>query len=243
MRADDLEEARPRPIGRRVFLGLLAAGAGAIAIGGRLVGTPTSYHDVSTMPLNGEQPPGPLSNPVFRGPERFRYYSVAPVPKFQRATWRLQVGGLVDRPLTLTYADLYSTPSVQMRADFRCVTGWVVHNVLWRGIQLRSLLQAAGVQPAARFVTFKSFDGIYRESYTLEQAMSERVLVGYQLNGEPLSTQQGAPARIVNPEMFGYKGLKWLSEIHLLARREQGYWEQKGWCNPMIGDNKTDDCG
>src|ERR671936_458346 len=150
--ADAAENSPRQPVGRRLFLGLLAAGASAIVVGGRLVDAPQAYHDVSTMPTNLEQPPGPLANPVFRGPERFRYYSVAPVPRFSRATWRLTVGGLVDRPFTLNYGELYSTPSVFVRADFRCVTGWVVHNVLWRGIQLRSLFDKAGVQPGAKFV-------------------------------------------------------------------------------------------
>jgi DMSO/TMAO reductase YedYZ molybdopterin-dependent catalytic subunit len=196
------------------------------------------------MPANlGEQPFGPITNPIFRGPERFRYYSVAPVPNFNRATWRLKVSGLVDRPFTLTYADLYSMPSVYVGADFRCVTGWVVHNVVWRGLQLRSLFAQASVQSAAKFVSFRSFDGLYRESYTLEQAMSEHAIVAFELNKKPLPTEQGAPARIVNPDMFGYKNLKWLGEIRLTAKREQGYWEQKGWCNPIIGDGTIDDCG
>ena len=204
---------------------------------------PQTYHNVSTMPANlSEEPPGPITNPIFRGPERFRYYSVAPVPKFSRATWRLKVSGLVDRPFALTYGDLYSLPSVFVRADFRCVTGWVVHNVLWRGIQLSSLFGQAALQPEAKFVSFRSFDGLYRASYTLQQAMSEHAIVAFELNRKPLPTEQGAPARIVNPDMFGYKNLKWLGEIKLTATREQGYWEQKAWCNPLIGDDKTDDC-
>jgi DMSO/TMAO reductase YedYZ molybdopterin-dependent catalytic subunit len=92
-------------------------------------------------------------------------------------------------------------------------------------------------------VSFRSFDGLYRESYTLEQAMSEHAIVAFELNKKPLPTEQGAPARLVNPDMFGYKNLKWLGEIRLTAKREQGYWEQKGWCNPMIGDGTIDDCG
>ena len=221
----------------------MAAGAAAIAVGGRLVDVPKAYHNVSTMPANlGDVPAGQIINPVFRGPERFRYYSVAPVPNFNRATWRLKVGGLVDRPFALTYADLHSLPSTYVRADFRCVTGWVVHNVLWRGIQLKALFQQASMQPGARFVSFISFDGLYRESFTLEQAMADHAIVAFELNKKPLPTEQGAPARIVNPDMFGYKNLKWLGEIRLTAKREQGYWERKGWCNPIIGDNKTDDC-
>jgi DMSO/TMAO reductase YedYZ molybdopterin-dependent catalytic subunit len=229
-------------VGRRIFLGLLGAGAGALLIGGKLVQEPKAYKNVSTMPvnLNGTDTIQPR-NLVFRGLERFRYYSVAPVPSYRAATWRLRVGGLVDRPLVITYTDLYTLPSVYVRADFRCVTGWVVHDNLWRGIQLRTIFQLAGAQPAARFVTFTSFDGIYRESFTLDQAQSEHAIVAFELNKRPLPTEQGAPARIINPDMFGYKNLKWLGGISLTANRENGYWEQKGWCNPLIGSD-FDDC-
>jgi DMSO/TMAO reductase YedYZ molybdopterin-dependent catalytic subunit len=240
----EITPASPPPVavGRRIFLGLLGAGAGALLVGGRLVQEPKAYKNVSTMPvnLNGADTTQPR-NLVFRGLERFRYYSVAPVPTYKKATWRLRVGGLVDRPLVITYTDLYTLPSVYVRADFRCVTGWVVHDNLWRGIQLRSLFQLAGAQPAARFVTFTSFDGIYRESFTLDQAQSEHAIVAFELNKRPLPTEQGAPARIVNPDMFGYKNLKWLGGISLTAKRENGYWEQKGWCNPLIGSD-FDDC-
>ncbi len=229
-------------VGRRLFLGLLGAGAGGLLIGGKLVQEPKAYKNVSTMPvnLNGTDTIQPR-NLVFRGLERFRYYSVAPVPSYRTATWRLRVGGLVDRPLVITYTDLYTLPSVYVRADFRCVTGWVVHDNLWRGIQLRTIFQLAGAQPAARFVTFTSFDGIYRESFTLDQAQSEHAIVAFELNKRPLPTEQGAPARIINPDMFGYKNLKWLGGISLTAKRENGYWEQKGWCNPLIGSD-FDDC-
>jgi DMSO/TMAO reductase YedYZ molybdopterin-dependent catalytic subunit len=213
-----------------------------LLIGGRLVQEPRAYKNVSTMPinLNGTDTNQPR-NLVFNGLERFRYYSVAPVPSYRPATWRLRVGGLVERPLVITYTDLYALPSVYVRADFRCVTGWVVHDNLWRGIQLRTIFQLAGAQPAARFVTFTSFDGIYRESFTLHQAQVDHAIVAFELNKRPLATEQGAPARIINPEMYGYKNLKWLGGISLTAKRENGYWEQKGWCNPMIGSD-VDDC-
>jgi len=85
----------------------MAAGAAAIAVGGRLVDAPTAYHNVSTMPANlGDEPAGPITNPIFRGPERFRYYSVAPVPTFSRPTWRLKVEGLVDRGLVFAHAPI-----------------------------------------------------------------------------------------------------------------------------------------
>ncbi len=237
-------ESPPRvAVGRRIFLGLLGLGAAGMVVGRKFVDEPRKYPNVSTMPLNplGADTDTPR-NVVFRGLERFRYYSVAPVPSYKPATWRLRIGGLVERPTTLNFADLYSLPSVYLRADFRCVTGWVVHNTLWRGIQLRSLFEIVGIRPLARFVTVTSFDGIYKESYSLEQTMSDHAIVAFELNGRPLPTEQGAPARIINPDMYGYKNLKWLNGIFLTEKRDQGYWEQKGWCNPIIGQPDVDDC-
>ena len=237
------EPGPPVAVGRRIFLGLLAAGGAGMLLGRQLVAGPRAYRNVSTMPVNllGPDTPAPR-NVVFRGIERFRYYSVAPVPSFKPATWRLRVDGLVDRPLLLNYSDLYALPSVYVRADFHCVTGWVVRDNLWRGIQLRHLFEVAGAQPSARFVSFTSFDGIYRESFTLDQALSEHAIVAFQLNQRPLVTEQGAPARIINPDMFGYKNIKWLSGITLTRDREHGYWERRGWCNPMIDQPDVDDC-
>lgn len=231
------------PVGRRVFLGLLGAGALSFLGLGRLAAQPQHFKDVSTMPANG--PDADFQAPrniTFLGPERFRYYSVAPVPTFNRATWRLSVGGLVDRPFTINYSELFSMPSVVVSSTFRCVTGWAVHGCRWQGVQLKQLLDMAGVQAGARYVSFLSFDGLYRESFTLEQASAEHAIVAYKLNGKQLAQEQGEPARIVQPDMYGYKNLKWLGSIRLTANREQGYWERQGWCYPIIGDDSVTDC-
>ena len=241
--SEQASELMRTPMGRRLFLGLLGAGALAFAAGSRLVAQPTHYRDVSTMPFNGLEPPGPITNPVFRGPERFRYYSVAPVPKFNRATWKITVGGLVDHPFAIDYAGLFAMPAVVVRSTFRCVTGWAVRGCVWQGVELKRILDQAGVQPAGQFVTFLSFDGLYRESFTLEQATVDHAIIAYRLNGQPLEQRAGAPARIVQPDMFGYKNIKWLGGIRVTAKREQGYWEQRGWCTPIIGDGSVDDCG
>lgn len=231
------------PVGRRLFLSLLGAGALGFLGLGRLISQPQYFKDVSTMPASGpdvdESAP---RNVTFLGPERFRYYSVAPVPTFNRSTWRLSVSGLVDRPLTITYDDLFAMSSVVVTSTFRCVTGWTVHGCRWQGVQLKRIFEQAGVQPAARYVSFLSFDGLYRESYTLDQAMQDHAIVAYKLNGKLLPQEQGAPARIIHADMFGYKSLKWLGAIKLTAQREQGYWERRGWCYPVIGNDGVTDC-
>jgi DMSO/TMAO reductase YedYZ molybdopterin-dependent catalytic subunit len=221
----------------------MALGLAGFAVGKKLTDTPQQYGNVSTMPVNleGTDTFAPRNHPIITL-EHFRYYSVAPVPNFHPATWRLQVNGLVGKRLVFTYGDLYRLPSVYLRADFRCVTGWVVHDNVWRGIQLSSLFKMAGLDPSARFVSFSSFDGLYRESYTLDQAMSPHAIVAFEHNGKPLETEAGAPARIIHADMYGYKSLKWLSDITLTRDREHGYWERRGWCYPILGKSNIDDC-
>ena len=221
----------------------MGLGVVGFAAARKLTDAPGQYGNVSTMPVNleGTDTFAPRNHPII-SLERFRYYSVAPVPKYHPATWRLRVDGLVSNPLVFTYGDLYTLPAVYLQADFRCVTGWVVHDNVWRGIQLSSLFKMAGVDPAARFVSFSSFDGLYRESYTLQQALSPHAIVAFERNGKPLEIEAGAPARIIQPDMYGYKSLKWLSAISLTRDREHGYWERRGWCYPLLANSNVDDC-
>jgi len=94
---------------------------------------------------------------------------------------------------------------------------------------LRDVLDRAGVQVEATAVRFVSFDGEYSESLTLDQARRDDVLVAYELEGEPLSSEHGGPARLYVAPMYGYKSCKWLGAIELTARVEPGYWEQRGY--------------
>jgi DMSO/TMAO reductase YedYZ molybdopterin-dependent catalytic subunit len=113
--------------------------------------------------------------------------------------------------------------------DFQCVTGWRVSDVRWRGVRLRDLLDQAGVQTGARAVRFTSFDGAYTESLTLAQARRDDVIVAYELEGNPLSSAHGGPVRLYVAPMYGYKSLKWLDSIELVASVDPGYWEQRGY--------------
>jgi DMSO/TMAO reductase YedYZ molybdopterin-dependent catalytic subunit len=109
------------------------------------------------------------------------------------------------------------------------VTGWRVTDVPWAGVRLRDVLDAASPQREARAVRFVSFDGAYSESLTMQQARRDDVLVAYELEGEPLSSDHGGPARLYVAPMYGYKSLKWLSTIELTADVVPGYWEQRGY--------------
>jgi DMSO/TMAO reductase YedYZ molybdopterin-dependent catalytic subunit len=157
--------------------------------------------------------------------------------------YHLVLDGLVDKPLSLTVADLEAMPPTKLVRDFQCVTGWRVPGVHWTGVQLGHLLDRAGVAPQGKALFFESFDGVYTESLTMDQARLPDVIVAYQMLGGPVTRPHGGPVRLYIPEMYGYKSIKWLSKISVTAAEGSGYWEQYGYdLNAWIGrSNGRDD--
>ena len=211
------------PIGRRVFLGLTAFGLSGIVWGSKAAGLmervlgPVSVKDGSGV--LGLLPTG-----------RFRIYSVTGrLPNRPTADWHLEVGGLADKPFTIGYDDLLAMPPVELKRDFQCVTGWRVPQVEWKGVRLADVLDRAAPQATAKAVEFESFDGAYTETLTLEQARRDDVIVAYELDGKPVSSAHGGPVRLYIAPMYGYKSLKWLQRITLVAAANPGYWEQQGY--------------
>ncbi len=207
---------RGSPIGRRVFLGLIGAGAAGVLFGARV-------QDF----LAGHTPKAASFLPIG---DHFRFYTVTDgFPKRAPQVYRLTVKGLVQRPFTLTYDELRAMPPTMITKDFQCVTGWRVRNVRWTGVRLSHLLDKAGVQTAGKALRFTSFDGVYTESLTLDQARREDVIVAYDLEGKPLSSDHGGPARLYVAPMYGYKSCKWLDGIEVVDHVIPGYWENDGY--------------
>ena len=160
----------------------------------------------------------------------WRIYTVADsMPTFDPATWRLQIGGLVRRPLSLTYAQLRALPKAEQVSTFHCVTGWVVDNVHWGGVRFHDLLASAGVRPQATALHFVSAEKPYDDYLDLRQVALRDVMLAYEMDGKPLPQEHGAPVRVVIPEMYGYKNVKWVERIDAVATPGTGYWEQRGY--------------
>lgn len=208
------------PVGRRIVLGMLGLGAVGIAAG-RWISAGVSDVVASTAPALAD---------VIPAAGGFRIYTVTSgYPDYDPATYRLRVTGLVERELDLSLADLAALPQTQMTKDFQCVTGWRVDDVPWSGVLLRDILAASGLQGDAAAIRFTSFDGVYTESLTLEQALRDDILVARSMFGKPLEAKHGAPIRLYVVPMYGYKSIKWLDGIEVQRSVTPGYWENLGY--------------
>lgn len=164
------------------------------------------------------------------GAGRWRIYAInLPYPEWDPQTFRLKIDGLVDRPQSLSIADLRALPRAEQTSDFHCVTGWSVTNVRWAGVRFKDLMELCGPQDAATALQFTSMEKPYVDALSREQLRQPDAMLAYEMDGEPITREHGAPLRVVMPKMYGYKGVKWLDQITLAPRLEDGYWEQRGY--------------
>ncbi len=157
--------------------------------------------------------------------------------------WRLQVGGLVDGPLTLSLSDLRAMPSRTQITRHDCVEGWSCIGK-WTGVPLSAVLERAGVKPDAKYIVFYCADSPdegfgdpdkYYESVDLIDAFHPQTILAYDMNGAPLTVPHGAPLRLRVERQLGYKMAKYIMRIEAIDSFRQivggrgGYWEDRGY--------------
>ena len=151
-------------------------------------------------------------------------------PDVPAERWRLTVDGACAAPLVLSYAELLALPQEDVEADFHCVTGWSILDVTFRGVRLETLLALARPTAEATHVMTHGSDG-YSTNLPLWEALKPDVLVVHTVEGKPLSPAHGGPARIVVPQLWAWKGAKWVNRIEVLTHDRRGYWEIRGYSN------------
>lgn len=154
------------------------------------------------------------------------------------ADWRLEVGGLVEQPLSLSLADIRALPQRTQITRHDCVEGWSAIGE-WTGPQLSLLLEQAKLKPEARYIVFRCADSFrgtpYYESVDLIDAYHPQTIIAHQLNGDALPIKNGAPLRMRIERQLGYKHAKYLTAIEAVDSLEYigkghgGYWEDKGY--------------
>ena len=188
---------------------------------------------------------GPIhpTDPFVTPNDRFyRIDTALSFPNVDLDTWRLRIGGLVERSIELSYDDLLKRPQVERTVTLSCVSneigGPLIGNAVWQGVLLADLLEEVGVGAEAEQLFSRSLDG-WTCGFPIDVARDGRdCLVAIGMNGEPLPIAHGFPARLVVPGLYGYvSATKWLSSIEPSTWDRSGYWISRGWSR--LGPIKT----
>jgi DMSO/TMAO reductase YedYZ molybdopterin-dependent catalytic subunit len=155
--------------------------------------------------------------------------------------YRLDVGGLVERPMSFSLADIHALPSRTQITRHDCVEGWSVIGK-WKGARFGALIEAVHPKPSVRYVVFHCADPMgkdgrfpYYESIDLDDAFHPQTILAYELNDKPLPIRNGAPLRLRVERQLGYKMAKYVMRIELvedfsnIAGGKGGYWEDRGY--------------
>ena len=188
-------------------------------------GVKTSLEIMGSGPMNRDGVPS--LPPDQREVKNWPVLDLGVHPEIRIKDWKLEVKGLVSHPKTFTWDEFQKLPQTEDQSDFHCVTGWSQLGIQWKGVRFADLAQACGVKPEAKYVVTTASDG-YSTNLSLEEAMKYDVMIVYQANGQPLPKEHGGPVRMITPQLWAWKGAKWIKRIELLTR------DQGEKCNTSI---------
>lgn len=245
-RGPDLEPSVQR-VSRRKFLIRLAGYTATITVSGAMVGLLSERH--SRMKIEGLMPwsathtlpnagaavkPAPGTRPEYTSLERhYRIDINTTPPKIDGMMWRLNIKGLVEKPLSFTLDDLRRYEPMHQFVTLSCISnpvgGDLIGTTRWTGVSLKSFLHDLGMKPGVTHLKISSADGFF-ETLPLDMVMAdERVMLAYAWDGVPLLDGHGFPLRIYIPDVHGMKQPKWIVSIEAMDHWEPGYWVVRGW--------------
>ena len=159
------------------------------------------------------------------------------IPAVDLRDWRLEVGGLVENPVTLTWDDFLALPQADDVSDFHCVTTWSRYDNHWKGVRFRTIAELVVPADDAHFVLCTGYDHMpgteipYTTNLPLARAIEDDVLLVHTWEGAPLPREHGGPVRMITPKLYAWKGTKWIRKIEFLERDQRGFWELRGYSN------------
>jgi len=231
-------EARPRsdgPQGRTVARRALLLGGGSLVLASASTLAARSLYRRATFGgfgYDGLQTRGARLDPVTPND---RFYVVTKNlidPDVDRALWRLEVVGVVERPHTYAFDELSVLSTATQLTTLECISnpvgGHLISNAVWQGVPLATILRAAGPRPDAALVVLHGADG-YVHTVPMDKAMDPNTLVALGMNGVPLPRRHGYPARVIVPGGFGEVSVKWVDRIEVSDHAVLGYYEKQGW--------------
>jgi DMSO/TMAO reductase YedYZ molybdopterin-dependent catalytic subunit len=213
LRLEDLERRHERPVG-------------AADVEARAVAEQATDEDATVVePPQGRDrvPPGQ------RVKKGWPVLHEGPIPRFDPAAWRLGVWGATEQPLELTYDEVKAFPNVTMTSDFHCVTGWSRLENRWLGVRARDVLGRARPEGARHALVHAEYG--YTANLPIATVLQDEVLLAWGHDGRDLEPKHGWPLRLVVPNLYGWKSVKWVRGFELQEHDRRGFWEVRGYHN------------
>ena len=230
-----------------VAIGSLGGGAAVRAVAKRAEGIPFIARRLRTK---ATPPPALQTFETLQGltpriTDNADHYTVDTTlikPSVDATKWTLAIGGSVESPFSLTYDELLDLEAVEQLKTLECISnevgGELISTALWTGVPLRDLLARAKPAAGTYDVKLTSVDG-YTDSIRIEKAMEPETIVAYLMNGVTIPQDHGYPARLLVPDIYGMKNVKWLRSIECVTFDYLGYWMERGWSDSAIVNTNT----
>ena len=149
-------------------------------------------------------------------------------PDISLAEWKLVLTGEVEEPVELNWEQFMDLPQTNDTSDFHCVTAWSKLGINWSGVRLIDLAALAQPKATATHILCYGYDD-YTTNISLEEALKPDVLLVHSVEGKPLPKEHGGPVRMITPQLYAWKGSKWISKIEFLKANKKGFWEDRGY--------------
>jgi len=220
------------PLTRRQLLVRFVFGVAALAVGGSaILGLVRSPAAIKAK-TGGRVGDGDLPPEITPTEDFYHVSKNFSDPKVSENGWKVEIGGLVDKPYSLTLAEIRTLPAVTETRTLCCISneigGDLISNATWKGARLKDILERAGVQSSAIKLVLGASDG-YTDSIAIDKALNGDVIAVYEMNGVQLPDDHGFPLRLLVPDIYGMKNVKWLTRISAVADDYLGFWQQQGW--------------
>ena len=187
---------------------------------------PSEFKDPALAPLLGSE-----ITPTYL----FYRIDINPVvPEVDVNSWNLQVKGMVDNPLKLRYDEIRSMNSIEEFVTLECISnkigGDLTGTALWKGVPLKNILEKAKISPNVKYIVFRCSDG-YDVGIPLDKGLMDETILAYEMNLAQLTSKHGFPLRAIVPGLYGMMNPKWITEIELVDKVYEVYWQRNGWTN------------
>jgi DMSO/TMAO reductase YedYZ molybdopterin-dependent catalytic subunit len=151
-------------------------------------------------------------------------------PDISHQQWKLTINGEVEAPVELSWNDFMNLPQTADVSDFHCVTTWSRMDVPWVGVRLADLAALVMPKSTATHILCYAYDK-YTTNISIEEALKEDVLLVHSADNKPLERDHGGPVRMITPQLYAWKGAKWINRIEFLNKNKLRFWELRGYSN------------